>query len=146
MVKNMKNKLLKSIKGHKLLKSAKKNAKSKKTLTIVALVAVLVILAIGFNLNRLVPGKGNVAANINGKDITYKQLDEQYEFFFFLTGYPEAYRQIITKESFLDQLVNEEVLLQEAAENKIRVLDKEVDEVILFDGSNSYRNYYYNLS
>jgi parvulin-like peptidyl-prolyl isomerase len=114
---------------HKLLKSAKNNLKSKRTIIVVALIAVLVILAVSFNLNRFV-SKSNVAATINGNEITVKQLDAKYDFFFFLTGYPESYKQLITKESFLNQLINEELLLQEAAKERISVLDKEVEDEV----------------
>ena len=126
MAKNIK----KSIKKHKLLKSAKKNIKSKKTMTIIALIAVLVVLAVVFNLNRFLLSKPEIVATVNGKDITSAQLEEQYNLFFFLAGYPESYKQFITKESFVENLINEELLLQEASKKRISVLDKEVDNAL----------------
>ncbi|MEE9525319.1 MAG: peptidylprolyl isomerase [Candidatus Woesearchaeota archaeon] len=124
---DIKNKLLKKVKQQKkLLKSAKKNLKSKRNITIIALVAVLIILAVGFNLNRFFLRE--VAANVNGNEITVNEMEEQYDFFFFLTGYPESYKQVIDMNTFLNQMINEELLLQEAAKNRISVLDKEVEE------------------
>ncbi|MBW2995857.1 peptidylprolyl isomerase [Candidatus Woesearchaeota archaeon] len=124
---NIKKKVLGVAKQHKkLLKSAKKNIKSKRTITIIALIAVLVVLAVAFNLNRFMLKE--VVAAVNGEEITADELEEKYDFFFFLTGYPESYRQIIDKEAYLNQMINEELLLQEAAKNRISVLDKEVEE------------------
>ncbi len=128
-IKNINNKLNKGIKKHKkFLKSAKKNIKSKKIMVAGGSILILLILAVGFNLNRFLLNENDIAVTVNGDKITMDELDHEYDFFFFLMGYPESYKQMITKESFLEQLINEKLLLQKAVEDEISVLDKEVDE------------------
>jgi len=125
---DIKSRIDKNFKHNKLFKSAKKNLKSKKTMLIVGLILVLFILAIGFNLERFLLNDSGVVARVNGVAITEEELNHKYDFFFFLAGYPESYKQMITKESFLSQLINEELLVQEAVDNGVGVLDKKVEE------------------
>ncbi|MBD3354779.1 hypothetical protein GF361_02230 [Candidatus Woesearchaeota archaeon] len=128
-IKNINKKLHKGIKQHKkFLKAAKKNIKSKKIMAAGGLIVILLILAVGFNLNRFLLDQSNIAATINGEKVTMDELDHEYDFFFFIMGYPESYKQMITKESFLEQMINERLLIQKAVEDGISVLDKEVDE------------------
>jgi parvulin-like peptidyl-prolyl isomerase len=49
--------------------------------------------------------------------------------FFLVTGYPEQYRQMITKDSFLEQLINEELLMQEANKLGIVASDEEAEGI-----------------
>lgn len=126
--KNTKNRKLKKCLGIK-------GIKGKKTIIlIVSLVVVIAILALVFNLDKLSVPKSIVstgaAATVNGEEVSIEELDSRYGFFFFLAGYPEEYKQMITKESFLDTLINEKLLLQEAASQDITVTDKTVDESI----------------
>lgn len=64
------------------------------------------------------------AAFVNGKVITMAELDRQYGLV------PSQYRSFITKESLLDGMINEELLLQEAALLGISVSDDEVNSLI----------------
>lgn len=119
---------------------AKKNSKlaklkSKKTIfyasIIIAIAAVLIIfLSIGkFSIIGLTVAD-NAVAMVNGETITEQELNKQYDFLFLLAGYPEQYRQVISKESFLEQLINEKLLLQQAAKEQITITDSEVNELI----------------
>ncbi|GAF67311.1 unnamed protein product, partial [marine sediment metagenome] len=103
---------------------------SKKIIIIGGIVLLLMVLAIVFNLNRADKSNSAVITNLNGEEVSTEELDKRYEFFFFLVGYPEEYKQIVTKESFVDQLINEKLLLQEAAKKNIIITDKEVDAEI----------------
>ncbi|MFC1800831.1 thioredoxin domain-containing protein, partial [Nanoarchaeota archaeon] len=46
--------------------------------------------------------------------ITESQLDKDYRFFFFVTGYPPEYQDLISKSDFLNQTIAQTLLLQEA--------------------------------
>lgn len=77
--------------------------------------------------------KTDFAAKINDETISYSTLDKQYNLFFTLTGYPEQYREVITKEKYLNQLVVESLLLQEAAKKEITpetVRKEEVKQIL----------------
>jgi hypothetical protein len=77
--------------------------------------------------------KGDFAAKVNDETISYPTLDKQYELFFTLTGYPEQYREVITKDKYLSQLIVESLLLQEAAKNGMTleaVKNEEVKQVV----------------
>lgn len=82
-------------------------------------VVVVVMLALSF-----APGK--VAAKVNNVKITQNQLDKSYDFMFFLSGYPEEFKSVITKEAFLSQLINEELLFQEAVKQGMETSSEEV--------------------
>jgi parvulin-like peptidyl-prolyl isomerase len=116
-------------------KSKLAKLKSKKTILYTAIiiiiaVALIIIFSTGkFQLTGLAAG-GTTVAVVNGEKITEKELNEQYDFLFLLAGYPEQYKQMITKESFLEQMINEKLLLQQAAKENIEVTDKEVDNLI----------------
>lgn len=73
----------------------------------------------------------NVLADINGEQITQYDLDKRYDFFFFLTGYPDEYKQQIPQDFFLDQMINENLLLQEAKKQGFSIKDHEVDTEIV---------------
>ncbi|MBW2978045.1 SurA N-terminal domain-containing protein [Candidatus Woesearchaeota archaeon] len=72
---------------------------------------------------------GNLVAEVNGEEITAEELDESYDFFFFITGYPPEFQQFLTKETFLDQLINEKLLLQEVEKQGIELSDSEFSEL-----------------
>jgi len=116
-------------------KSKLAKLKSKKTILYTAIVVVIaVVLVIIFSTNKFpitgFAAAGKPVAVVNGDTITEKELNEQYDFLFLLAGYPEQYRQFITKESFLEQMVNERLLLQQAAKAQTTVTDAEVDAFI----------------
>ncbi len=66
----------------------------------------------------------SAAAIVNGDKITLKQVDEYYD------RIPEQLKMLVTKDQVLDQLINEKVLLQEAAKHDIAVTDEEVNILI----------------
>ena len=122
------NKAFKTIKSKKVINSIKKNINIE-TIAVAALLIVFVVIITSLIVNYISPDS-DLAATVNGEEITINELNKQYDFFFFLTGYPEEYKQLLTKESFLTQLVNEKILLQEAAEKDISVSDDKIDESI----------------
>jgi foldase protein PrsA len=111
-------------------KRISKKSKAKKTVSIVVLI--LIIIALGvvgvMQLSRI--KKTSVVAFVNDDKITNEDLNQGYDFLFFITGYPEEYKQIITKETFLEQLINEKIVLQEAKKQGVDISDEEVDAKI----------------
>ncbi|MBW2982405.1 peptidylprolyl isomerase [Candidatus Woesearchaeota archaeon] len=102
---------------------SKKSVSTKKAISILALILIIVVLAV-VGYTKLSDIKDNTAvAFINDEKITTEELDKSYNFLFFLTGYPEEYKQIITKEIYLEQLIDEKILIQ-AAEKQNFVLDE----------------------
>ena len=66
----------------------------------------------------------DVAAVVNGEEITTAYLEEQY------SRVPDMYRAFITKTMLLNQTINEVILLQEAEKQGITVSAEEVSEEI----------------
>lgn len=111
-------------------KLSKKNNNSKKTIIISIIVIVLLIIAFfSFKLGFVKVTKQGFAAKVNDETISYETLEEQYILFFTLAGYPEQYRSIITKEKYLDQLVVESLLLQEAEKEGITIDNVEKEDL-----------------
>jgi len=126
---------------------AKKNSKNnnkeeivikKSTIITVAVVLVVILILIlswgkidELIETRLVETKevGNVAAEVNGEKITTEELDKAYDFFFFILGYPEEFKQFLTKETFLNQSISEMLLLQEVEKQGIELSDSEFDKL-----------------
>ena len=67
---------------------------------------------------------GELAAKVNGKPITMKQLDTEYD------RLPLQYKYYVTKELFLEQLINEVLLTEEAARQGLSVSEGEIDQSI----------------
>ena len=88
-----------------------------------AIVIIVVVIAVILALSLT---SGEQVAKVNGMPIYESQLDHHYDFMFFLSGYPEEFKSTLTKESFLSQLINEELLLQEAAKQEIQVSDEKL--------------------
>jgi parvulin-like peptidyl-prolyl isomerase len=86
---------------------------------LIALAGIIVLLLI----ITFIKGQ-DVAATVNGQTITNKYIDEQYE------RIPTAYKTQITRDVVLQQAINEELLLQEAAKKGISVTDEEVESAI----------------
>lgn len=105
-----------------------KNKYNNKT-TLILFLAIVVILAaiICLSLSKYVQ---NTEATVNGEKITSDEAEKRYTLFFILSGYPEEYKQILTKETFLEQLVVEKLLLQEADKKQISVSNSEVEDEI----------------
>ncbi len=109
-------------------KIAKSDSKDKWMIfALIVLIAVL-IAAIALNMNRF--NGGSIAAVVNGEAITTNELDMEYEFVFFMMAYPDEYRQMLTKEDFLGQMIDEELLMQDAAKKGIVVKEDEADDVV----------------
>ena len=115
-----KNKILNNT--HKIIKATLKN---NKWIIVPVLIAAIVILAILLNLNET-----KVAASVNGKEISIKELDKQYDFLFFIMAYPAETKETLTKEAFLNQMINEELLLGAAAAMGVSVTGEDVDSAI----------------
>jgi len=108
-------------------------------ITVAAVLAVILVLILSWgNIEKLIKSAGSlsksikssdVVAEVNGEQITLDDLDQAYDFFFFITGYPPEFKQFLTKEAYLDQLINEKILLQEVDKQGIELSDSEFDEL-----------------
>jgi len=101
-------------------KRTKKIKKStiKKIVTIAVLIAILAVI-LYFASRTLKPGK--TIAEVNGEIITQKELDQKYD------QLPDQYKLFITKEDFLDQMINVKLLLQEAEKQGIDITEGEIE-------------------
>lgn len=99
-----------------------KKGKKKSNSIGITIVVVLVIIAalVGSYYQGWIKFSGfatvNLAATVNEDEITNEELDKQYELFFILVGYPESYREQITRELYLNQVIIESLMLQKAEE------------------------------
>ncbi len=90
---------------------------------LVAVVAGLIFLSSKSGQLRM--GSGNdVVATVNGEEITAAYLDEQY------SRVPAEYQSIITKETLLNQTINEIILIQEAEKKGVSVSAEDVTQEI----------------
>ncbi len=106
----------------KVKKRRKKKIKKrtvKKIVTVVVLIAILAIV-LNFAFKTLKPEGG--IAEVNGEIITKEELDQQYK------QLPDQYKLFITKDAFLDQMINVKLLLQEAEKKGIAVSEDEIEE------------------
>ena len=105
-------------------KSAKQKEKRNKAIIVgifIAFIAVLGFLLYFTELNGL---SDEAVAAVNGKEIKKSELDWWY-----YTSILPEHRDIITKEDFLAlSLIPQEVLIQEARKNNIKVSDEEVEK------------------
>lgn len=85
--------------------------------TIIALVVLLVIILAVIKLQAPEP-----AAKVNKEAITVDELDKRY------SQIPQEYREFITKEMVLEEIIKETLLLQEAKRLGIEVSDEELEE------------------
>ena len=74
--------------------------------------------------NEIFPKPDELAATVNYEDITMPELNKRYDLF------PPEYKQVISIENVLDQMIDELILLQEAKKSNIEVRDEEIDEFI----------------
>lgn len=120
----------KPIKKETKTKVSKKKDKKKKNYVWPIIISLAIIAIIVFAIIYFQPMESNnnqIVAKINGHEVTREELDTEYEFFFFMGGIPEEYKNEITKEIFLSSsMVSEEIILQEAAKKNIVVSDEEV--------------------
>lgn len=100
----------------------KRSKKSKKLLkkisAIIVLVAILSVV-LYFAFKTLTPEEA--IATVNGEIITKQELNQKYD------QLPDQYKLFITKEDFLDQIINIKLLLQEAKEQEITVDESEIE-------------------
>lgn len=84
--------------------------------TFAVLLVIALVVALALNADKL---KGifnqDVAATVNGEEITWSQIDKKYE------TVPESMRTYITKETLLNQTINELVIKQEVEKRDIVV-------------------------
>ncbi|MBW2965935.1 peptidylprolyl isomerase [Candidatus Woesearchaeota archaeon] len=111
-------------------KKSLKKSKFGKTIAILVLLVIIVVLAVFGSMKLLAIKKAHNVAVVNDVKITAEELDKHYNFIFFIMGYPEEYKQIITKDAILEQLINEKLLLEEAAKQGIDVDNEDVDKRI----------------
>jgi len=102
----------------------KKKPKKMKKSTIKKISAVVILIAVlatvlYFAFKTLKP-QGAIAT-INGEIITKQELDQKY------SQLPEQYQLFITKEDFLDQMINVKLLLQEAKKQAIVISEEEIE-------------------
>ncbi len=88
-------------------------------IVLVAIVAGLIYLASKSGELRLTK-QSEVAATVNGEEITTAYLDEQYD------RVPVEYRSVITKGTLLNQTINELILIQEAKSKGIEITPEAV--------------------
>ena len=118
----------KTIKSKKIFKNIRKNL-TIETIAISVLLIIMIIIISNLAFNFIFQDSESIAV-VNGQKISTEELNEKYDFFFFLAGYPEEYKELLTKEAFLDQLVNEKILLQEASKKDISISQDKVEETI----------------
>jgi parvulin-like peptidyl-prolyl isomerase len=97
--------------------------------TVLILILIAIIVGAGYyvyaklNLgNKTVPS--DVAATVNGEPITLADLDKKY------STVPEQYRTMISKAQFLEQMIEEKMLLIQAKKDNIAASDEEVNATI----------------
>ena len=104
-------------------KSAKQKEKRDQIIIVGIFIAFIAVLAFLFYFTEL-DAKDVAVAAVNGKEITKSDLDWWYH-----TSVLPEYRGIITKEDFLAiSLIPQEVLLQKAENNRIKVTDDKVEK------------------
>jgi len=95
-----------------------KKSTIKKISTIVVLIAILAVIFY-FAFKTLKPTQ--VIATVNDEIITNQELEQKY------AQLPDQYKLFITKEAFLDQIINVKLLLQEAKKQVIVISEEEIE-------------------
>ncbi|MBW2974757.1 SurA N-terminal domain-containing protein [Candidatus Woesearchaeota archaeon] len=107
--------------GFKIKKKKTRGIKKKTIKKISAVVVLVAVLAVVlyFAFATLKPAKA--IATVNGEAITNRELEDKYN------RLPDEYKLFISKEDFLDQIINVKLLLQEAREQAVVVSEDEID-------------------
>jgi hypothetical protein len=111
-------------KPHKRHVARHKPKKEKATKIMLGVIVVIIILAslafytVNYFNNR------NVVATVNGKDIMLSELDKRYN------QIPQQYQELTSKQIILSQMIDEELLMQEAKKIGIKATQQEVDEAV----------------
>lgn len=109
-----------------------------------SLILITLIIATGFYLHfnnqhcsgsfcdltgNIIASKDNspIVAEFNGEKITLNELDKDYNIFFFSQGFPESYKAMISKDSYLNQTIAEELLYLEALKENKGMTDKNAE-------------------
>jgi len=71
-----------------------------------------------------------VIASVNGQPITQAEFDKRYSVFLFVKGIPESYKETIDRKTILEQVINEDVLVQEARKEGISVTDQSARAIL----------------
>ncbi len=107
------NQKVKKKKSRKIKKST-----IKKISAVVVLIAILAVV-LYFAFKTLKPEQ--TIAEVNGEIITKQQLEDQY------SQLPDQYKLFLTEDAFLDQMINVELLLQEAEKQGIVISEEEIE-------------------
>jgi parvulin-like peptidyl-prolyl isomerase len=94
--------------------------------TIVSIIAVIAILLGVLNADRITPilSGEEVVARVNGNAIYLSEVNAEY------AKVPPLYRPMFTKKLVLDQIISQEVLVEEARKQGIRIPKSEMDQLI----------------
>jgi peptidyl-prolyl cis-trans isomerase C len=77
-----------------------------------------------------VAGGNAEIARVDGKAIAEKEFDRRYNVFLFVKGIPVSYKDAVDKKLVLEQIINEEILVKEAAKQGIAVTDEKAKETL----------------
>ena len=109
-------------------KTPKRNKKSskKRNYKFIAIAVVVILVAalayFGVQYTKKDASSKEIAATVNDEEITMNDLNLKYD------RLPEQYYSLISKEMFLDQMINVILLIQEAEDEGITSDDDEVEE------------------
>jgi parvulin-like peptidyl-prolyl isomerase len=103
----------------KVTKKTSVERKKPKTSFVPYIIAALGIIIILIAINMW-PKQSDVAATVNGQEITDKDLDFQYKLL------PDAYKQTFSREQVLEQIIDEELIVQAAQRSDVAVTDEDV--------------------
>lgn len=74
--------------------------------------------------NRFFPKPAEIAAIVNGEEITFSELDERYSLV------PQQYRELVSKQDILAQMMDEKILLQQAKKLNLTASQEEVNDML----------------
>ena len=95
-----------------------------KLIAVLAIIAVVVIIIFAGTKLIKPKEKGAIAAIVNGEEITWNEIDEQYN------KLSSQLQQLITKEVLLNQTINEKLLMQQAEEKGVVVDEEELNTLV----------------
>jgi parvulin-like peptidyl-prolyl isomerase len=103
----------------------KSKANKMKSLAFTIVLAGIVIAVFAYLIStegNILPENQAAAVIVNGEPISEAELDEAYN------SLPVAYQSIVSREEVLDQLINKELMLQEAMKRGIQASQDEIEE------------------
>ncbi|MBU0980634.1 MAG: SurA N-terminal domain-containing protein [Nanoarchaeota archaeon] len=105
-------------------------------ITILVIIALVVAIIYGQGLmKKEEPESEEVAAIVNGNQILMSEVDKEYQNVLdqiadLYGTIPEEYMLLVTKEAVLNQLIQRQVLLDEAAKNGLSISDEDLDQAL----------------